>query len=120
MAMAGRVCLGFSMAFRISLMSVGTVVPVLPGKMRNYFLPSGNAEYVSREELKQLKAGGATFERAFAFGKQIVKIEEEPSVAPVVEVEDTKPTTRSARQRSQPAVTAKVELMQVSLLHLCL
>ena len=58
-----------------SLIILGSIIPVVPGRMRNQLYPMQIAAYLSREELRALKAKKALKERDFDF--MMEKLEEE-------------------------------------------
>lgn len=43
----------------------------MTGKMRNDFLPRGKAEYVTKEQIKELGLVGAVIERDYTFGEKV-------------------------------------------------
>lgn len=46
----------------------GSIIPIAPGRMRNFWLPSHLAEYVTNSQLQNLGHEGVVFERDFTFG----------------------------------------------------
>ncbi len=47
---------------------IGSIIPIAPGRMRNFWLPSNLAEYVTNTQLQNLGHEGVVFERDFTFG----------------------------------------------------
>lgn len=77
---------------------LGSVVPVLAGRMRNQLFPRQMAAYLGEAELRALKTQNTTLARDYTFGL------EHP-------IKDT--TSNSSMESSERAVGAQVNLLSV-------
>lgn len=65
------------------LTTLGSIIPLQVGRMRNEFFPRRMADYTTPALVKQMKAEGKPIERDFTFGLQQYEIKDKESEAAV-------------------------------------
>lgn len=70
------------------ILSTGSIVKMVPGRMRNHLYPKQHAAYITEAQLREFKKQGAVFERDMDFGKEKPEEEEDSEMDFKVHTED--------------------------------
>ena len=86
--------------------STGSIVKMVPGRMRNHLYPKQHAAYITGAQLREFKKQGAVFERDVDFGKE--KPEEKP--------EEEEDSEMDIKVHTEDVIDVEIKLLPVSYL----